>query len=620
MVRVMDLDTCPTELLLERFVSQTSAGGGASEPATVEVGPFGGGSFGGDEATRIETHLSQCEACRRRVDSLRRDASLLVECRHVIDDARSTSLGPIGAPATGGASLGHFTLVEEIGAGGQGVVWRAIDRRTKRPVAMKVLRLGQFAPARHRQRLEREIDIVAALRHPGIVTLYETVDLPSDGKALVMELIEGVPFDIWCANVRDGNSPGNAERLILGTLAEACDALHHAHLRGVIHRDMKPSNILVDGEGHPHLVDFGIAKAAFGEGAAHAAITTEPIGSPAYMAPEQAVEGGDPDLRADLYSIGAIAFEALTGARPFPGRRHVGDIAATSSEDLRPPQASARLAPGTTCRRADLDAVIATALAADPRRRYASASDLASDLRALRDNGPVLARRESLGYHLRWLLRKHRRALAASLVAAALAITSISVWLVTSWMHEARQQRLVDWGDSLSSLLAEAELDFPDGSIGKDAAIRLDEQRVADAVAKLDELFASGSLKPAEEAKLSLALARVCYIAGSSLERAEGAAKRALEIAEREATPSPAERWEAGELLGAIRLRRTNGESGFAELSTLATALLADPASDEPLKAHIRERISNFPIRQSIEELSGTLEELERQIRAAEEQ
>ncbi|MBL9119990.1 MAG: protein kinase [Phycisphaerae bacterium] len=602
MVRVMELDTCPTELSLERFVSQTQ-GDSESFP------------FGGDEATRIETHLSKCDACRDRVLALKHDASLLLECRHVLDVARSATI----EPRAGGESLGHFTLMEELGAGGQGVVWKALDRRTGRRVALKVLRLGQFAPARHRQRLEREIEIVAKLRHPGVVTLYETLDLPSGGKAIVMELIEGSPFDAWCASVRAEGSAKDATSRILTALASACEAIHHAHLRGVIHRDLKPSNILMDGEGRPHIVDFGIAKAASAEGDAHAAITTEPIGSPAYMAPEQVTHHQDIDLRSDLYALGAIAFEAITGRRAFPDRRSVADLVRSTDAGVLPPRPSdVAEATVTGLRPADLDAVLMTALAPEPERRYGSAQEFAADLSALRDGAPVLARRESLAYQVRWLLRHHRRAVFIAAAAVAVATTAASVYLGTSWRHEVRQRELVGWGTSLSSLLADAELDFPDGSIGKPAAIRLDENRVADAAERLDALLTRGELTNAEEANLSLALARVCYIAGASLDRAEQAAARSLDLLRADASTAPETIWQCGELLAAIRLRRTNGRDGIAQLTALGTALEGQANTTEALRSRIRERISNMPILQTIEQISGTIDDLERQIRDAE--
>jgi eukaryotic-like serine/threonine-protein kinase len=510
MVRAMELDTCPTELSLEWFVSQTQGDAFSSDSA------------GGDDVTHIETHLSTCDTCRERVRSLRHDASLLLECRHVLDVARSATI----EPRAGSDSLGHFTLLEELGAGGQGVVWKALDRRTGRHVALKVLRLGQFAPARQRQRLEREIEIVASLRHPGIVTLFESLDLPSGGKAIVMELIDGKPFDLWCAELRASTDAASARRSILTALIGICDAIHHAHLRGVIHRDLKPSNILFDPDGRPHIVDFGIAKAANASGEAHAAITTEPIGSPAYMAPEQGIpaEGASDDrvdLRADVYSLGAIAFEALTGRRAFSERRSVADLSrAADGSELVPRVSAALRASGEhVSRAADLDAVLMTALASEPDRRYASAREFALDLAALRDGAPVAARRESLGYHLRWMLRRHRRLVVGAAVALAIAVTAIGAYLVTTWRHEARQRELVAWGTSLSSLLADADLDFPEGSIGKSAAIRLDESSVADAATRLDALLAQGQLTKAEETTLSLALARICYLAGSSLVR-----------------------------------------------------------------------------------------------------
>ncbi len=590
MVRVMDLETCPTELELEWFVGL---------PATE-----------GDEATRIETHLSRCDRCRERLGSLRTDELLLRECREVIDIAREAA-PDVGM---GRQSLGHFALLEELGSGGQGVVWKALDRRVGRQVAIKVLRLGHFAPARQRRRLDREIEIVASLRHAGIVTLYESLDLPGDGKAIVMELIDGTPLDAWAAELRSRVSDATHRTRVLATLALACEAMHHAHLRGVIHRDLKPSNILVDANGDPHIVDFGIATAGAD---AKETLTVEPIGSPPYMAPEQALRPGEgADVRGDVYSLGAIAFEALTGRRAFPERRTMAEFARAADRPEPAPKASPLLRGAP--RHADLDAVLATAMAHEPERRYDSALALARDLRALADGGPVLARRDSIGFHLRSLLRQHRRAAFLAAASLAVAATGAAVYLGTSWRHEARQRELVGWGNSLSSLLAGAELDFPDGSIGKQAAIRLDERRVSEAAARLDALLARNELSDAQQVTLSVALARVCYLAGASLDRAEDAASRSLALLRHDPTATAEGIWQCGELLAAIRLRRTNGQGGIPELAALGADLTGDPRTTPELRSRIAERISTMPVLRTIEQVSGTIEELERQIRDAE--
>jgi hypothetical protein len=582
---------CPTEPDLEWFVGLTDTSS--------------------DDATRIGSHIDTCARCNDRVRALRTDASLLAECRVLLETVREAAPLPIG-----GNALGHFLLEEELGAGGQGVVWRALDRRTGRRVAIKVLRLGQFAPARQRRRLEREIEIVARLSHPGIVTLFETLDLPSGGKAISMELVEGTGFDRWAERVRATAADAErARRELLERLAEVADAVHHAHLRGVIHRDLKPSNILVGADGRPRIVDFGIASAASSDDAS--SLTTEAIGSPGYMAPEQVLRPTEPpDARGDVYALGAIAYEVLTGTRAFPERRSIAEFA-RDAEAARVPSVAAAL-PGAP-RRRDLDAVIARALDPDPARRYDSALAFAEDLRALAVGAPVLARRDAISFHIRSVLRTHRRSLIVAGALAAAILLAGTAYLVTAARAEVRQRELVAWGTSISSMLAEATLDFPDGSIGKPAALRLDEARVAEAAERLDALLAQGRLTEDEQVTLSLALARVAYIAGSRLETAERVAARALVTLEARTTDWSAEAiWQTGELLAAIRLRISDGRDGPSQLASIAAGLVADPRTGPALRERMRERLSHMPTLRAIEEAAGSLEDIERMIRDAE--
>ncbi len=585
------LGECPTEPDLEWFV-------GLDDTSS-------------DDATRIGSHIDTCDRCRERVRTLRTDASLLAECRSVLETVRDAAPLPIGASA-----LGHFLLEEELGAGGQGVVWRALDRRTGRRVAIKVLRLGQFAPARQRRRLEREIEIVARLSHPGIVTLFETLDLPSGGKAISMELVDGTSFDQWSDRIRTAApDAAQARRTLLEALATIADAVHHAHLRGVIHRDLKPSNILVGADDRPRIVDFGIASAAAPDEAS--SLTTEAIGSPGYMPPEQVLRPTDPpDARGDVYALGAIAFEALSGTRAFPERRSIAAFA-RDAHAARVPSMSAALGRGPNLR--DLDAVIARALDPDPARRYDSAATFARDLRALAAGAPVLARRDAVSFHVRSILRTHRRSMiVAGAILAAVLVAGVA-YLITAARAEGRQRELVAWGTSISAMLAEATLDFPDGSVGKPAALRLDEGRVAEAAERLDALLAQGRLTEDEEVTLSLALARVAYIAGARLETAERVAARSLATLEARTTDWSAEAiWQAGELLAAIRLRISDGRDGPSQLASIVARLEADPRTGEALRARMRERLSHMPTLRAIEEAAGSLADVERLIRDAE--
>ncbi|MCG3128982.1 MAG: Serine/threonine-protein kinase PrkC [Phycisphaerae bacterium] len=204
--------------------------------------------------------------------------------------------------------VGPYELIEVLGRGGQGVVYRARQPGTGREVAIKRISAGLFASPESRARFEREIEAVATLDHPNIVAVYgaEVID---DQPLLVMQAIAGLPFDRWAALA----GQRRPRREILGVFVLVCDAIQHAHQRGVIHRDIKPSNILVDSHGRPHVLDFGLARL---ERATPAAATLTQtggfLGTPAYAAPEQ-LRGlvREIDVRSDVYALGAVLYEAL---------------------------------------------------------------------------------------------------------------------------------------------------------------------------------------------------------------------------------------------------------------------------------------------------------------------
>ncbi|MDZ4828682.1 MAG: protein kinase, partial [Phycisphaerae bacterium] len=458
---------CPDDEALDAFAAGTSVG------------------------LAIMTHVARCDTCRARVAQLESDNALIAEFRSAV-----VSPEPHLLPTVGG-SLGDYRLVAEIGRGGQGVVYRAIDERTCRTVALKMLREGALASFHHRRRFDREIEIVAGLRHPGIVTLYEAFDIAGGGRGIAMEFIDGKPLDRWC----EGKRGEKGERLsteVLGVLIAVCDAVHHAHLRGVIHRDLKPSNILVDADGRPRVLDFGIAK--LDDGTGDSTLTTGFVGSAGYAAPEQILGSpADVDLRADLFALGAIAYQVLCGALPFPGRGRVTELASAVRDEALPELPSHLCETGSRAVARDLDAVLRKALAYEPERRYRSAVELRDDLAALRDGDPVHARPEDLSYLVRRTLRRHRWA-AASIVASALTLVLSTTTFAALWRGAEDRSRYQLSFDVMVQMLGtmNPELD-PEG---RGTLAPAEALQVREAAPRIERLITAASDDAARESTL----------------------------------------------------------------------------------------------------------------------
>ncbi len=400
------------------------------------------------------------EACdgdaplRRRVEALLRahdeSGPFLSEAGATTDGATSDHRPAAGVP--GGVIAGRYKLLEQIGEGGMGTVWMAAQTEpVKRRVAVKLIKPGMDSRA-VLARFEAERQALALMDHPNIAKVLDGGTTAEGRPYFVMELVKGLPLTDYC----DARRLSVRDRL--GLFGLVCSAVQHAHQKGVIHRDLKPTNVLVtehDGKPVPMVIDFGLAKALAAAGALtdktlHTAFGAT-LGTPLYMAPEQVgINALDVDTRTDIYALGVILYELLTGSTPLEKKR-LHDAAWDEMRRLireeEPPRPSTRLSSSvalpslaanrqietnrlTGLVRGELDWIVLKALEKDRNRRYESVNGLAMDIRRHLTGEPVTAVPPSAGYRLRKSARKHRAALT---MAAAIALLLVAGVAVSTW-------------------------------------------------------------------------------------------------------------------------------------------------------------------------------------------
>src|SRR5881227_1757745 len=320
--------------------------------------------------------------------------------------------------------LGDYELLGEVGRGGQGVVFCARQKSLNRTVALKVISLGQWASKAHVKRFRREAEAAASLDHPSIVPIYEVGE--RDGSCYFsMKFVEGGQLDE--VSRRTPMSIRHAAELI----AKVARTVHYAHEHGILHRDIKPGNILLDDKGEPHLTDFGLARLV--EAESTITRTLEVLGTPSYMAPEQAA-GNNTQLTSatDVYGLGAVFYQLLTGQPPFAGGTTYETIKLLLDTEPRQP----RLLNPKIDR--DLSTICLKCLEKHPERRYSSALALAEDLECWLKHEPIQARRTGLfARGKKWVQRNPSSALLA---ASLMALAAAAGWIV--WKSELIRQPL----------------------------------------------------------------------------------------------------------------------------------------------------------------------------------
>lgn len=464
----------------------------------------------------------------------------------------------------------EYEVLEEVARGGQGVVFRARQPRTKRLVALKRMTAGALASRTGQARFLREIETTSTLNHPNLVTVYgaEVVD---GAITLAMEWIDGPPIDRWAQTPEP-----KLLRDVLVAFLKACEAVRHAHQRGVIHRDLKPSNILVDQRNEPRVLDFGLAKVLGETDRPQAALTlTEDfVGTPAYAAPEQ-IEGRNDaiDVRTDVYALGVVLYQLLTGRLPHDVTQNLADLyqAIRFADVSRPSLHNQAL-------NRELDAIALKALSKDPEERYPSVEAFIADIRRYLSGDTVLAHPPSAAYRLKKLVRRNKLGSAFIVLLIASAITSTALFLSAKTQRrraensalQAREQtdKVLAINAFLRDMLSSAN---PERTLGRELTVR---EMLDEAAAEID----AGALRdrPAIEAGVRSTIGQT-YMALAQYDQAERFLRVAHETMMQTAGPDDPETRRTLSDLGTLAFKRGDLKTAEDRLRTALSAVESDP-------------------------------------------
>ena len=548
------------------------------------------------------------------------------------DPANAPTVTPQPFSAQAGATVGRYRLLQRVGEGGMGEVWLAEQTTpVHRTVAFKVIKPGMDT-AQVISRFEAERQALALMDHPAIATVFDGGSTPEGRPYFAMEYVKGEPITTYC----DRHKLSMPERLEL--FLRVCEGVQHAHQKGVIHRDLKPSNVLVtihDDHPVPKIIDFGVAKAT-AQHLTERTLFTElgvMIGTPEYMSPEQAeMSGLDVDTRTDVYALGVMLYELLTGALPFDRKtlREAGfDEIRRTIREKDPPKPSTRvtqLGPASTEAaqnrhteparlasqlRGDLDWITMRALEKDRTRRYGSASDLAADLRRHLDHQPVLASPPSSLYRVRKFVRRHRFGVGAA-ATLVVVLVAFGVTMAVQAQRIARERDRANREAARATLEAQAAMQVSDFLTG---LFRVsDPAEARGRVVTAREVLDKGAARigtelahdPVLQARLLFTMGDV-YRSLGALDRAEQLLEQSLDLRRRILGPDAPDTLRATSLLGCVYDLHGKTQEGEKLLSSALAAERRTLGENHPNTLKTLANLANLYDSQGRYEKSGAM-------------
>ena len=486
-----------------------------------------------------------------------------------------------------------YADLREIGRGGQGVVYTATQVSTQRRVAIKVLHGGSGASARRVQRFRREAELVAKLNHPHIVKVYDSGLTPEGGAYLVMEYVEGASL---AEVVKRGEYPLGREgvRGMVELVVKIAGAVEYAHQRAVIHRDLKPGNIVIGEGGEPRVLDFGLAK-SFGGTGEEAELTTEGqfVGSLQWSAPEQLGGEHAADVRSDVYALGLILYAAVKGVPPYELKWDLGAmVAMLGSAEARSLSEAAPSVDG------DLAAVCATALAREPERRYQSVREFGEDLGSWLRGEPIRARRDGAWRKLRRRAARARWVLAGSAVVGVALAVALGVSVRSAERVERERDAARTEAEKLGAVLAFVREMLASADPGREGA----EVKVVDV---LDRAAVEG----AEELEGNPAVGAAVMSKGGKLDESLVLKRRILEHQRAARGPAHMDTLMALNNLAVGLTAAKRFEESGALLEEAAAALTASVGAEHPYTIAAESNLASILKRRGMHaETAGVLE------------